>query len=337
MFSIPDAKKLAGARKVIEVCANTQSGERVLILADMNTVNIGELLAIASMGITDNTVLSVITPRTTHGGEPPAHIAAAMRESDVLVMPLTYSMTHASVVEEARKKGARVLSMGDFTESMLEKGGIDADFLGLQKIVDHVAGFLTEGKRVRMTTANGTDITMDISGRKGNPEPGLSRKPGSFSSPPNMEANISPVEGTSEGLLYIDAAIPHPALGVISDPITLVVKEGQIVEIKGRNQASVLRAVLSKMNDPAIYNVAELGIGLNPCSQICGSMLEDEGAYGTGHIGIGDNLAYGGHVKCKGHIDVIMHSPTIEIDGVCIEKDGQLTSDLGEVNGYECT
>jgi len=335
VFTIADARKLKGARKVIEVCANTQPGERVLILADMNTVKIGELLAIASMGITDNTVLSVITPRTTHGAEPPTHIASAMRESDVLVMPLTYSMTHASVVEEARKTGARVLSMGDFTESMLEKGGIDADFLKLQKVVDHVAEFLTKGKRVRMTTGNGTDITMDISGRQGNSEPGLSREPGSFSSPPNMEANIGPVEGTSEGLLYVDAAIPHPALGVIGDPITLVVKEGQIVEIQGGKQADVLRAVLNEMNDPAIYNIAELGIGLNPCSRICGSMLEDEGCYGTGHIGIGDNLAYGGHVKSKGHIDVIMHSPTIEIDGVCMEKDGQLTFDLEEVNDYE--
>lgn len=337
LLIIKDAKRLKGARKIIEVCANVQPGERVLILADTNTVRIGELLALTSLQITEDTILSVITPRATHGEEPPAHIASAMRESDVLLMPLTYSMTHASIVEEARAKGVRVVSMGDFTEEMLERGGIDADFPRLRKVVEYVASLLTDGKVARMTTPKGTDLRMEIAKRQGNPEPGLSHEPGAFSSPPNMEANIGPLEGTTEGTAVIDAAIPHPLLGVITEPITLIIEEGLITRINGGGQATILRNVLEEMNDPAIYNIAELGIGLNPCSRICGSMLEDEGVYGTGHIGIGDNLAYGGHVKSKGHIDLIMHSPTTEIDGECIQKDGQLAFDLGGMKEYEAS
>jgi len=149
-----------------------------------------------------------------------------------------------------------------------------------------------------------------------------------------MEANIGPLEGTTEGTAVIDAAIPHPLLGVIIEPITLMIEGGLITQINGGEQATILRNVLEEMNDPAIYNIAELGIGLNPCSRICGSMLEDEGVYGTGHIGIGDNLAYGGHVKSKGHIDLIMYKPTIEIDGTCIQVDGLFTFDLGGVRDY---
>jgi leucyl aminopeptidase (aminopeptidase T) len=56
-------------------------------------------------------------------------------------------------------------------------------------------------------------------------------------------------------------------------------------------------------------------------------MMEDEGAYGTCHIGIGDNTSFDGTVKAASHIDLIMRKPTIKIDGKIIQKDGELTVD----------
>jgi len=78
------------------------------------------------------------------------------------------------------------------------------------------------------------------------------------------------------------------------------------------------------MDDSNIYNVAELGIGLNACSENTGSMMEDEGAFSAYNISIGDNTSFGGLVKAKSHIDLIMRDSTITIDNELLQKDGKL-------------
>ena len=322
---LEDSKKLAGARKIVGDCARVKPEEKVLVITDTKTLKVGELIATEALGITNEVVLAVCTPRRAHGEEPPPQIANAMSVSDVIFMPLVFSMTHAVATKEARKNGARVLSMGNFEERMLESGGIEADFLSIAKTVDQVANVLGEGRTAKVTTEKGTDLFMDISGRKGFAEPGFSHTPGSISGPPNIEANVGPVEGTSEGILIVNGSIPHPALGVIREPIRVEIEDGKVAKISGGAQAKILQRVLEEFDDPNIYNIAELGVGLNPCSQITGSMLEDEGAYGTCHIGIGNNLDFGGHVAAKSHIDLIIRNSTIEIDGKLIQKNGELT------------
>ena len=327
MITIADVKKLAGAFKIVKTCANVQPHEKVLVLTDTETLRVGELITLAALQIAPDTVLAVIIPRSGHGEEPPVHIASAMNKADVLIMPLKFSMSHAEATMEARKLGARVLSLGDYNEGMLAKGGIEADFLKNEKVVRGVAEILGRGKKAEVTTPRGTKITMDISGRRGFCEPGFAHKPGSVAGPPDVEANVGPVEGTTEGILIVDGSIPYPGLGVISDPIRLTVQGGNITKIQGGDQADIMRRSLESLNDPGIYNIAELGIGLNPCSVVSGSMMEDEGAYGTCHIGIGDNTSFDGTVKATSHIDLVMHKPTIVIDGDTIQKDGELTVD----------
>jgi 2,5-dihydroxypyridine 5,6-dioxygenase len=326
IMSIQDAKKFAGALKIVKTCANLQPHEKVLVLTDTETLRVGELIAMAALQISPDTVLAVISTRAGHGSEPPTHIATAMSKSEVVIMPLKFSMTHAAASREARKVGARMLSMGDYNERMLEKGGIEADFLKLEKVVNRVAEVFAAGKTAEISTPGGTELRMDISGRQGYSEPGFAHKPGSIAGPPNIEANVGPLEGTAEGVIVIDGSIPHPSLGVISSPIHLTVHGGNITDIKGGAQAEVMRRLLADMDDSSMYNIAELGIGLNPCSHISGSMMEDEGAYGTCHVGIGDNSNFGGVVKAKSHIDLIMHRPTIVIDGETIQYDGKLTT-----------
>jgi leucyl aminopeptidase (aminopeptidase T) len=327
-MTVADFKKMKGAEKIVRVCADVKPGEKVLVVTDTATLRVGELVATAAFQVSENTVLAIMTPRTGHGAEPPPHIAAAMAEANVIFMPLKFSMTHTSATEEARKHGARVLSMGDYNERMLEEGGIHADFLQIAKTVKRVAERLTHGRVAEISSPRGTKLRMNVAGRKGFSETGLSHQPGDFAGPPNIEALVSPMEGSTGGILVVDGSIPQPGLGVITDPIRVTVREGKIAEIEGGGQANVLRQVLSGFDDPWIYNIAELGIGLNPQSTVTGSMMEDEGAYGTCHIGIGSNLEYGGTVKAKSHIDMIIRESTIVIDGKPLQERGALATDL---------
>ena len=79
---------------------------------------------------------------------------------------------------------------------------------------------------------------------------------------------------------------------------------------------------LKGWNDPKVYNVAELGVGLNPKSIMQGVQLEDEAVFGTVHIGIGTNITLGGNVKAAIHYDMIMWEPTIELDGKIVLEAG---------------
>ncbi len=324
---IEEVKKLEGARKIVKECLNTRPDEKVLVLTDFETKQVGELVATAAYEITDEVILAVINPREMHGEEPPARLVPTMVESDVIIMPLSFSMTHAEATEKARDNGARVVSMGDFDESMLEEGGIEADFIDIKSTVEQIADIFEKGNIAKVKTGKGTDLSMNIEGRPGFSEPGVSLDPGSICSTPNIEANVGPLEGTTEGKIVVDGSIPHPSLGVIKRPIKIDIEEGKIVDIQDKDenpQAKALADLLKGMDDPDIYNIAELGIGLNPSSDICGSMLEDEGVAGTCHIGIGDNTSFEGDIEAKSHIDLVLRDATIEIDGKIVQKEGEL-------------
>ena len=51
-------------------------------------------------------------------------------------------------------------------------------------------------------------------------------------------------------------------------------------------------------------------------------MLEDEGVFGSCHIGIGTSITLGGVVKAACHYDVIMKSGTIVADGKMLMEHG---------------
>jgi leucyl aminopeptidase (aminopeptidase T) len=54
-----------------------------------------------------------------------------------------------------------------------------------------------------------------------------------------------------------------------------------------------------------------------------GLTLDDEGVYGTAHIGIGTSIVLGGEVMASMHYDAVMWEPTLEADGKVVLKDGE--------------
>ncbi len=100
------------------------------------------------------------------------------------------------------------------------------------------------------------------------------------------------------------------------------VKDGRITSIEGSRQAQMLKDDLASKADPNVYNIAEMGMGLNPKCHFCGFMLEDEGVEGSVHIGIGTSITLGGTVKAACHYDLIMTGATVVADGKVLLQDG---------------
>lgn len=312
-----DILMIKGAKIIVDVCTKVRSGENVLIVTDMAKFGIAKVLAEVAEEKGAEVIVSVMVPRQIAGQEPPVSVAEAMREADVVISPVSYSITHTYAVRNAASHGARIIVMTDFTEDLMIGGGIEANFDELKPICKKVAGRLAEGKNLRITTPGGTELEMNITGRRGNALYCIV-EPGQFSTVPTVEANVSPLESTANGKIVVDASIPYLGIGLLKEPIKIEVKNGFIAKIEGGFQADILKEDLEGQRDKNVFNIAELGLGLNPKCRMIGIMLEDEGVVGTAHVGIGTNITLGGNIKTSCHYDLIMWKPKVEIDGEVI-------------------
>lgn len=314
---------LRGARRIVETCAAVQPGEHVVIVTDYGKSDIAAAIALAAVARGAEVVTITMPPRTLDGEEPPVSVAAALRHCDVVFTPVTRSITHTNAVKEALASGARAIALTAFVEDQLVGGGIDADFEALAPLCRRVAQLLSRTETAHVATPAGTDLTMSLTGRPGNAHTGLARSRGSFATVPNIEASASPVEGSAEGTIVVDASIPYYDIGVIRQPIVMDVRGGAVTAIHGGDQALRISRLMAAQRDPNVYNIAQLSFGLNPHCHMRGVMLDDEGVYGTCHIGIGTSTMLGGTVKAKMHYDVLMWRPTLTLDGDVVLREGE--------------
>jgi len=172
-----------------------------------------------------------------------------------------------------------------------------------------------------VTTALGTDITMSLEGRQCHEDHGIVRNPGEFTNLPAGEAYLAPVEGTARGRIVVDGSAA--GVGIVKQPITLIVEAGYATEITGGAEADKLKEITAEFGKDG-RNIAELGIGTNDKAILTGLVLEDEKVMGTVHIAIGDNASMGGKVSVPSHLDLVIKAPTLLLDGREIIKDGKL-------------
>ena len=310
-----------GASKIINTCIKIKSGEQVVIVTEQCNLSIAEALATEVYRVGAEATLCIMEARAQDSAEPPKTVAAALLASDAFISVVKKSITHTNAVKSAISAGSRGLVLTQFTEDMMVHGGIEGNFEELKPICIGMAQAMAGSEKIVLTTRGGTHLEYSAKGRRGNNLYCMVEK-GEFSTLPTVEANVSPVEGSANGVIVADGSIPYLGIGVLEEPVVLKVVDGMIVDISGGYQAKMLADDLASKNDPNVYNVAEHGVGLNPNCRFCGFMLEDEGVFGSCHIGIGTSVNLGGTVKASCHYDVIMRDGTIVADGKTLMQDG---------------
>lgn len=313
-----------GARTAVKTCLNVKKEEKVLIITDTEKEKIGEALFQAAKEAKAEAMLIKMLPRRRNGEEPPKPIAEIMKTVDVIIAPTLYSISHTQARKRANMNGARIATMPGITEKMMSSGGMTANFKEVEKSIKRVLKFL-KGKEAKITTELGTNLTLSLKSRKWISDTGICHKKGDFINLPAGEIFIPPMEGTANGLLIIDGAM----VGKVEEPIKITVKDGFGEKIEGGEEADILKKIYKeagkKLDDPKkVYNIAELGIGMNPKAKIIGNVLEDEKVLGTVHVAIGDNSTFGGKVKCGIHMDGIIKNPTLFVGKNKILENGKL-------------
>ncbi len=311
-----------GARKVIQVCAGVKPDEKVLIVTDTERpfVIAKELAKAAEFS---GAVCSIIISSSELvNGEPNDMVTKAISSADVVLAVTTRTLGHTMAVAEALKNGTRVIAMTECTEQILSVGSIEADFFALKDRVNYVEKRFNQAKEVHVTAPGGTDLWLDISGRKAAICSGFCNQPGTMIGIPGVEVYIAPIEEHTEGVLVADAS--GSIIGLIEHPVTIEIEKGKAISITGEDEAERLKSLLASTNTDSSYIIAEFAIGLNPEGNVIGNIANDEGIYGTGHFALGNNTGFGGKNKAPLHIDMVYRKPTIYLDGDLFMKDGLL-------------
>ena len=310
----------SAAMIAIRDCMGAKAGEKVLVITDEPLRSIGYALRHAAKDLGTEVLLVEILPRRTNGEEPPQEVAELMKRMDVVLCPTSKSLTHTDARRAASAQGVRIATLPGVTEEIMVRC-MNADYDKIAQLTLRLCELLEKTLTVRVQSPLGTDVTLPIAGRKAYASSGLFRDRGQSGNLPTGEAFLAPLEGVSNGVVVVDGAMA--GIGLLRDPVRIVVQQGYATEITGGAEAERLIELLAPHGKDA-RNVAEFGIGTNDRAILTGNILEDEKVLGTIHIAFGDNKSMGGSVRVPSHLDGMVTHATVWFDDRMIMDAGRL-------------
>ncbi len=316
---------------IVDVCMAIQPGEKVLLITDEPMAIMRQQLVerITEIGVGEmwSYTLADATRPLPHYPAALYHLATAV---DVVLIfehrrnPEIETPRALEMVEAVEAGNARFASGPMITHSMLDHE-LSADYSAIAALTNRLGDQLDGRSQVRITTPLGTDLSLDISGRKVMRDTGLFHRPREHGNLPAGECYVSPIEDRTSGVFVVDKSYPGI---LIDEPIRLTVEHGRVSAIDGGHEAQRLLEIIQdgerKTHGEGCRVVCELGIGTNPNARLQGNVLTDEKVLGTVHIAIGHNAleSYGGQNRAPIHLDGVIGDPTLIVDGETLIRSG---------------
>jgi leucyl aminopeptidase (aminopeptidase T) len=303
---------------VVRGCLEVEAGESVLVVHDETTTRIAERLQAAAEAVGAQAEPTEIPVGQVNGEEPPAEVAAAMADADVVLAPTAMSISHTEARRRASAAGTRIATMPGVTEEVLGRAmAVDLQLVG--RLAASIASSLSGASEARLSCANGSDLRLSLDGRQALADDGRLGAPGSFGNLPCGEGFIAPLEDSAEGRLVVDGSIA--GVGALDQPVQLSIEQGRLVAATGDAGDWLLRQLSAAGGE----NVAELGVGCNGRARVSGNVLEDEKVLGTVHLAFGASASFGGVVQVPVHLDCVLLRPQLTLDGEVLVSDGRLS------------
>jgi diguanylate cyclase (GGDEF)-like protein/PAS domain S-box-containing protein len=292
---------------VLKRCFGQREGETLCVVSDTPLAVLGQVITDAAIRLGVTAVHVRMAVAKADGEEPPPIVAAALESADIALLLTSRSLSHTEARRRASGHGARMASMPGVDGARLERL-LDIDYADLQQRCRRAAGALAGAKRVRIVTPAGTDLEVDVEGRLPILDAGLFFEPGAFGNLPAGEVAVAPLETRSNGIVVVDGSLA--GAGRVPEPFRIEIRDGRVVDAGH----PALRAAIER-GGAAVSVLAEVGLGLNPRAQVVGNVLEDEKACWTAHVAFGDNTGFGGGNRAPSHVDAVLRSPTVWVDG----------------------
>ncbi|HEX8666289.1 MAG TPA: peptidase M29 [Beijerinckiaceae bacterium] len=342
-----EGKWIEAFREVFERCA-VKPGDAAAILSETQSralnVHLAEL-ALMRLGARPFHVV-VPTPPNRHpvpvrstgaseaiGGLAP--VVAALGQAGFVVDCTIEGLMHAPETPAILKSGARILVVSNEHPEALERLAPDP---ALEARVRAAAKMLKGAKRMRVTSAAGTDLAVDLEGASTVGVWGWTDRPGTLAHWPGGLVVSFPRAGTVDGTLVLDRGDANLTFKrYLESPVRLVIERDYVTRIEGEGtDAALMRAYLASWGDREAYAVSHVGFGLNPKARWEALALYDRrDTNGTELRAVAGNFLFSTGANefagryTAGHFDLPVMGTTIEVDGVTVVREGAVQDGLG--------
>ncbi|MCI5074190.1 aminopeptidase [Oricola sp.] len=328
-----DADKVAQlAEIVVDTLLATRPDEKVVIVTDVSGMaengDIVEAIAAKSRAAQAEVLLVEMNDNPRRGGEYlPEGVQKMMPGQDIIISltrttsaPLPHHQVPIGLIRSGQARGVFMVKRS--RADLLDTCVLEADYAAMSKVANFWQAAFQDGETVRVTSRAGTDLTASIKGQPSH-RSNFAHEPGRMSPCNWGEVYQGPVVGTTNGRFVCDG----PILGFEwpKEPVVVEIENGLATSVTGDPEVSAALWKLICDNENGA-NIAEIALGINAKANDHSCNTYKKGL-GRLHIAVGNGLVYNQDVNSDIHIDLIMHKPTVEIDGTVILREGVSTQD----------
>lgn len=253
-----------------------------------------------------------------------------LKMADFVIDLTSIGLLHSKEQVKVLESGTRMLLVHDPVEVLERLFPTDED----KERVLRGGERLRRAKRVRLESANGTDVWFDKTGARVVEQYGWTDEPGRWDHWPSAFQYTSPTEGLGEGTIVLDPGdIWYPPKRYIHTPVTMRFEGGAAVSIEGDWDAQMIREYIEGWNDPEGYMMSHIGWGSHPRGLWNSLLFQDpldiigqdgRTAYGTTLFALGSNITFGGTRTTGCHQDFALRNHRFYLDDELIADSGRI-------------
>lgn len=316
--------------KIIGFNLAVKKEEEVLIVADTGTdMRIASALAAAVQSLGAEFTIAIMPTRQANSEKALRTTNAIAKAAEAIDVLITISKGSAPAFDSRLtkllfdEKRLRTCYINGREIDTYLKGGALADYEKIYQDGLKLKEEWDKRKTFKLKSPLGTYITGELGDFQAMLGCGVAREKGTDMAFSDGEVSLTPNKGSVNGVLVVDG--PIQTLGMPSEPIKFTIKNSRVISVDSGDPSIVsqLKSTFETIEN-ADY-IAELAIGLNPCSPKNGEFIEEKKSYGNSHLALGDNTYFGGDVESGIHWDMIVRNPTIIMDGIDFVRDGDVT------------
>lgn len=264
-----------------------------------------------------------------------APVVSALGQAGFVVDCTLEGLMHAPETGAILKAGARILVVSNEHPEALERMVPDP---ALETRVRAAAKMLRGARRMRVTSAAGTDLSVDMAGASTVGVWGWTDRPGTLAHWPGGIVVSFPAKGTVNGTVVMAPGdINLTFKRYLAAPVRMVFEDDYIVSLEGEGvDAMLMRDYLAAWGDREAYAVSHVGFGLNPGARYEAlAMYGQRDTNGTELRAVAGNFLFSTGANefagryTQGHFDLPMMGTTITVDDVVVVKDGTVQAVFG--------
>ncbi|MDG2427540.1 MAG: hypothetical protein P8M16_03850 [Acidimicrobiales bacterium] len=327
-------------------CAVTADETAVVLAEDDSRSDLVDVavLALQRLGAAVSTMILPTPPnrgpvpvRSTGASVAIAHnsaVIAGLAAADFIVDCTVEGLLHAEERPALLSNGARALMLSNEHPEVFDRVGHDEQ---MGERVNRGRQRLADASAMRVTSAAGTDLTVELTGAEVAGSDGTVTTPGDIAHWPGGLVLCFPAVGSTSGVVVMspgDANLTFKEY--VRSPITCTLEADHVVAVEGDGlDAALFSSYLAAWKEPEAYAVSHLGWGMNhACRWDVLPLYDKADVNGTELRAFAGNFMWSTGANevagrfCRGHFDLPMRNCTITLDDEPVVINGVLVDEL---------